>query len=150
MAVYGLLTEGLSNTTSWYKSSNVFTSRAILTGRLMYSRVVRFVESWIFITETTETKRVVRLCCLSMDVIWGTKIFFNHFERTDPWWWCVDSYESYESSIHEYSLRKPWKRNWSKGCAVFPLMPSGRRRYFFTTLRELTLDGHGTKTLVHG
>ena len=36
--------------------------------------------------------------------------FFLPLERTDPWLWSVDSYKSYDSSIHEYSLRKPWKR----------------------------------------
>ena len=30
----------------------------------------------------------------------GDLDIFHHFERTDPRWWCVDSYES---SIHEYS-----------------------------------------------
>ena len=57
-----------------------------------------------------ETKWVVRLCCLSMNVIRETLIFFHHFGRTEPRWWCVNSYDSYKSSINEYSLRKPWKR----------------------------------------
>ena len=48
--------EGLSNTMAWYKSSNVFTNGTIR-------------RPWIFTTETMETKRVVRLCCLSMNVI---------------------------------------------------------------------------------
>ena len=38
------------------------------------------------------------------------KYFFHHFGRTEPRWWCVNSYDSYKSSIHEYLLRKPWKR----------------------------------------
>ena len=75
-----------------------------------FIRVVHVVDSWIFITETMETKRVVRLCCLSMNVIRETLIFFHRFGRTEPRWWCVISYDSYKSSIHEYSLRKPWKR----------------------------------------
>ena len=45
-----------------------------------------------------------------MNVIRETYVFFHHFERTEPRWWCVDSYESYKSSIQEYSSRKPLKR----------------------------------------
>ena len=43
------------------------------TSRLMYSRVVRFVDSWIFITE--------RLCCRFMNVIRETYIFSPLWEN---------------------------------------------------------------------
>ena len=104
---------GLSNTTVWYMSSNVITSRTIC-------------QPWIFIVETMEPKQVIRLCCLFMNVIRETLIFFHHFERTDPRWWCINLYKWFKSSIHEYSLQKPWKRNKSKGCTVYPWMLLGR------------------------
>ena len=63
----------MSNTTDRYESSNVFTSRSTRTSHLMHSWVVRPVPL------TRETKR-----------------FSPH--TTEPWWWCVDLYESYDLS----------------------------------------------------
>ena len=63
----------MSNTTDRYELSNVFTSRTTRMSHLMYSRVVRPVPL------TRETNS-----------------FSPH--TTEPWWWCVNSYESYDSS----------------------------------------------------